>query len=232
MGFDVSCMGALRVNKRLAGQGVLPDTAANTLVEAFAGSATDVAVMGFVLSRLPRTAAPILWVQDRLSRKEAGRAYLAGIGIKHPIIMVDLSRATDVLWAMEDGLRCRALGAVVGEIWGDPPALDFTATKRLAIRSEAADVPCWLIRRAGTANLSAARDRWRIAAVPAAAHPHDAQAPGQPRWSLDLFRSRRVKPGQWIGQYDRAADHLALSTPVRDGALAAGDGTAGQRAAG
>ncbi len=232
MGFDVSCMGVLRVNKRLAGQGGSPDTATNTLAEAFAGAATDAAAMGFVLSRLPRTDAPVLWVQDRLSHKEAGRPYLAGIGTKRPLIMVDLSRAADVLWAMEDGLRCRALGAVVGEIWGDPPALDFTATKRLAIRAEAADVPCWLIRRAGTANLSAARDRWRIAAMPSGAHPHDAQAPGQPRWSLDLFRSRRAKPGQWVGQYDRAADHLDLSAPLRDGALATGDGAAGQRAAG
>lgn len=223
-------MGALRVNKGLAGQGVSPDTPANTLAEAFAGSATDAAAMGFVLSRLPRTDAPILWVQDRLSRREAGRLSLAGVNRR--IIMVDLSRAADVLWAMEDGLRCRALGAVVGEIWGDPPALDFTATKRLAIRSEAADVPCWLIRRAASPDLSAARERWRVASLPAAPHPHDAQAPGLPRWSLDLFRSRRRPPGQWVATYDGAAHRLDLAAPVRDGTLEPRDGAAGQRAAG
>ncbi len=225
-------MGSLRVQKRLAGQVRQPDPLTHTLSEAFPETATDAAAVGFVLARLPRTTAPILWVQDRLSRKEAGRPYLAGIGTDRPLIMVSLSRAADVLWAMEDGLRCKALGGVIGEVWGDPPALDFTATKRLAMRSEAADVPCWLIRRAASPDLSAARDRWRIASLPSAPHPHDAQAPGLPRWSLDLFRSRRSKPGQWVATYDRAADRLDLSAAIRDGTLATGHGTAGQRAAG
>ncbi|WP_411891052.1 ImuA family protein [Yoonia sp. SDW83-1] len=225
-------MGSLRVQKRLAGQVRQPDPLTHTLSEAFPETATDAAAVGFVLARLPRTTAPILWVQDRLSRKEAGRPYLAGIGTDRPLIMVSLSRAADVLWAMEDGLRCKALGGVIGEVWGDPPVLDFTATKRLAMRSEAADVPCWLIRRAASPDLSAARDRWRIASLPSAPHPHDAQAPGLPRWSLDLFRSRRSKPGQWVATYDRAADRLDLSAAVRDGTLAVGHGTARQRAAG
>ncbi len=225
-------MGSLRVQKRLAGQVRQPDPLTHTLSEAFPETATDAAAVGFVLARLPRTTAPILWVQDRLSRKEAGRPYLAGIGTDRPLIMVSLSRAADVLWAMEDGLRCKALGGVIGEVWGDPPVLDFTATKRLAMRSEAADVPCWLIRRAASPDLSAARDRWRIASLPSAPHPHDAQAPGLPRWSLDLFRSRRSKPGQWVATYDRTADRLDLSAAIRDGTLATGHGTAGQRAAG
>jgi protein ImuA len=188
--------------------------------------------VGFALSRLPRTQAPVLWVQDRLSRKEAGRPALAGISGDRPIIMVDLSRAVDVLWAMEDGLRCRALGAVIGEIWGDPPGLDFTATKRLAIRAEAADVSCWLIRRAASPDLSAARDRWRIASLPSAPHPHDPQAPGAPRWSLDLFRSRRVKPGKWVATYDGAADRIHLTAPARDRAVEPDDGALRERAAG
>ncbi|MEL6519208.1 MAG: hypothetical protein AAFN63_19295 [Pseudomonadota bacterium] len=204
----------------------------HTLAEVFPTHPTDASAVGFALSRLPRTHAPILWVQDRLSRKEAGRPALAGLPANHPIIMVDLSRAADVLWAMEDGLRCRALGAVIGEIWGDPPALDFTATKRLALRAEAADVSCWLIRRAASPDLSAARDRWRVASLPSAPHPHDAQAPGSPRWALDLFRSRRSKPGQWVATYDRAADRVDLAPPARDRAVEPGDGTAGRRAAG
>ncbi|WP_342076380.1 hypothetical protein [Yoonia sp. SS1-5] len=225
-------MGSLRVEKRLAGQGDHPWTIPHTLSEAFPETAMDAAAVGFVLSRLPRTNAPVLWIQDRLSRKETGKPCLAGIGTARPIIMVDLSRASDVLWAMEDGLRCRSLGAVIGEIWGDPPVLDFTATKRLALRAEAADTPCWLIRRAASADLSAARDRWRIGSVPSAPHPHDAMACGLPRWSLDLFRSRRIKPGKWVAEYDRAADRLYLASAFRDGTLAAGDGQAGQRAAG
>ncbi|WP_234417155.1 ImuA family protein [Loktanella sp. Alg231-35] len=220
------------MHKSLAGQGAGLAPMRCTLSEVFPNTPADPSALGFALSRLPRSHAPILWVQDRLSRKEAGRPALAGISGERPIIMVDLSRAADVLWAMEDGLRCRTLGAVIGEVWGDPPALDFTATKRLALRAEAADVPCWLIRRAASPDLSAARDRWRIASLPSAPHPHDRQAPGAPRWWLDLFRSRRVKPGTWVATYDRAADRLHLAAPTRDRAMDAGDGTAGQRAAG
>ena len=225
-------MGSLRMHKTLAGQGARPAVTPHTLSEAFPNHPTDASAIGFALSRLPRTNAPILWVQDRLSRKEAGRPAFAGMPSDHPVIMVDLSRATDVLWAMEDGLRCRALAAVIGEVWGNPPALDFTATKRLAMRAEAADVPCWLIRRAASPDLSAARDRWRIASLPSAAHPHDAQAPGAPRWSLDLFRSRRSKPGQWVATYERAQDRVHLVAATRHRAVDPGDGTAGQRAAG
>lgn len=229
---SVSCMGLLRMHKGLAGQGQRPAAMPHTLSEAFPSHPTDASAVGFALSRLPRNNAPILWVQDRLSRREAGRPALAGIGADRLVIMVDLSRAADVLWAMEDGLRCRALGAVIGEIWGDPPALDFTATKRLAIRAEAANVSCWLIRRAASPDLSAARDRWRIASLPSAPHPHDPQAPGSPRWSLDLFRSRRTKPGQWVATYDGAADRIHLTAPVRDRTVDADDGTARERAAG
>ena len=225
-------MGSLRMHKALAGQGQRPAVMPHTLSEAFPSSPTDASAVGFALSRLPRTNAPILWVQDRLSRKEAGRPALAGIGADRPVIMVDLSRATDVLWAMEDGLRCRALGAVIGEIWGDPPSLDFTATKRLAIRAEAADVACWLIRRAASPDLSAARDRWRIASLPSAPHPHDPQAPGAPRWSLDLFRSRRYKPGQWVATYDGSADRVHLAAPISDRAVEPRDGAVRERAAG
>ena len=225
-------MRSLRLQKDLMRQGHRPQPAARTLSEIFPDPVTDAAAVGYVLARLPRSDGPVLWVQDRVSRRETGRPYLAGIGTQRPLITVTLSRPADVLWAMEDGLRCRALAAVIGEVWGAPAALSFTATKRLALRSEAADVACWLIRHAATPDLSAARDRWRIASRPSAPHPHDAQAPGKPRWSLDLFRSRRRKPGHWVVEYDRASDRLDRVAPVRDGALAEGDGASGQRAIG
>lgn len=189
------------------------------LSEAFVTTATDAGAVGFVLAGLRAQAAPILWVQDYLSQKESGRPYLPGIAGASPIIRVCVSRPLDVLWAMEEGLRCKTLSCVIGEIWGEPKALSFTATKRLALRSEAAGTPCWLLRRAAHANSSAARERWRLSSLPSAAHPNDAQAPGTARWKAELFRSRNTAPGTWVAQYDRAADRVDLSPPFRDGAL-------------
>ena len=201
------------------------------LSEVFAQTAADAAAMGFVLSTLTQQDAPVLWIQDRLSRQEAGQPYLAGLN-GMALMEVKASRAVDVLWAMEEGLACRALAAVVGEIWGNPARLDFTASKRLALRAARYGVSCWLIRRAAHPNLSAARDRWRIGARPSAPHPHDRQAPGAPRWAVELFLSRDEMPGQWVASYDRAADRVDLVAAISDRTLDAGDGTAGQRAAG
>ena len=199
-----------------------------TLSEVFPETACDAAAIGFVMSCLGPGHGPILWVQDRLSLKEAGRPYMAGLGTDRPVIRGDVTRPVDVLVAMEDGLRCKGLSAVIGEVWGDPPALSFTATKRLVLRAEAGAVPCWLVRRAASPDLSAARDRWRVGSLSSAPHPDDAQAPGDPRWRVELFRSRQSRPGVWEAIYDRSADRVRLAAPLRDGSLAEDDGAVGQ----
>lgn len=194
-----------------------------TLSEVFAQSATDGAVTGFVLAHLKAGGGPILWIQDRLSRRECGIPYLAGFPFAAEVLRVDVSRPVDVLWAAEQGLGCPELGAVVAEVWGDPPALDFTATKRLALRAEAHRVPCWLLRRAATPHLSAARERWRVASLPSGNDPHDARAPGMPHWQVELFRSRFRAPADWVARYDRTRHRMDIDHPVRSRA-----GTAAQ----
>ena len=67
------------------------------------------------------------------------------------------------------GAKMLRLSAVIGEFWGDPRALDFTATRRLAVASERSGVAAFLIRLGGHANLSGARMRWRIASAPSLA---------------------------------------------------------------
>ncbi|MEM8656517.1 MAG: hypothetical protein AAF813_04505 [Pseudomonadota bacterium] len=190
----------------------------------------DAAALGFVLSRLEAGTAPILWVQDRVSQKETGRPYFPQLS-QRPMIRVDVNRPVDVLWALEEGLRCQALGAVIGEVWGNPAQLDFTATKRLAMRAERHDVPCWLIRHAASPDLSAARNRWRVTSLPSQVHPHDPKAPGNPRWQAELFRTRQQKPGTWVATHDRATDRVDLIAPLRDGAMAEGHDAYRQRAA-
>lgn len=205
---------------------------ARTLSEVFSATAPDAGAAGFVLVMTPNGNAPLLWVQDSVSVKEAGLPYLPGLKLERSMIHITLPCAADVLWAMEEGLRCCAIGAVIGEVWGTPPVLNFTATRRLATRAEAGGLPCWLIRRSATPDLSAARHRWRVASLPSEAHPHDPQAPGNPRWQVELFRSRQISPGTWVATHDRAADRVDFSAAFRYGAVAEGDGAAGRRASG
>lgn len=187
--------------------------------------------IGFVLGAVKRGPAPLLWVQDHLSRRESGRPCLAGLG-RRPLLYASLSRAADVLWTMEEGLRCRGLSAVIGEIWGQPEALSFTATRRLAMRAEESGTACWLIRHGAAPGLSAARARWRVSPLPSLADPHDPRAPGEPRWRVELFRSRLSKPGIWVVHHDRKKDCLDISAGLPDGALATDAGAGGRSALG
>jgi protein ImuA len=199
-----------------------------TLSEVFAQTPAGGGAVGFVLSQLARSSLPIFWVQDRLSAKEAGVPYLPGI--IRPFVMVHLSRPDEVLVAMEEGLRSGGLAAVVGEVWGAPSCLDFTATRRLVLRAEAMGVACWLIRRGAVPDLSAARNRWRVASLPSALHADDPLAPGDARWQVDLFRSRFADPGIWVARYDRAADRVDFIAAVPDRVLAEDARTEGRSA--
>lgn len=209
-------------------EGAPPRAALSELLPA---AGAEAAATAFVLSHLGRRPGPVLWIQDRLSRRESGQPYRPGLGLPGPILVLNLSHPRDALIAAEDGTRCPALSAVVVEIWGEPPALDFTATKRLALRAAASGVPCWLIRRNASAGLSAARDRWRIATLASAQDPDDPAAPGDPRWRAELFRSRDRRPGEWVVRHDRATHRLDFAAAVSDGALAEAGGEDRQRGA-
>jgi protein ImuA len=156
----------------------------------------------------------VLWVQERMAILESGRIYPPGLG-EADILHVEARDARDALWAMEEGIRCAALSAVIGELYGDPAALDFTATRRLAIASERSGVPCWLGRLGGTANLSGARMRWRVASAPSLLNPLDPRAPGAPAWHAELFRARGAPPGRWSIAHEAGAFHLVSGTGDR-----------------
>lgn len=186
----------------------------------------DPAGTGFVLSMLSGASGPILWVQDHASRRENGSLYmpgLAGFGIDQPVLWVTVSHPRDVLWTMEEGAACASLSAVVGEIHGAPAVLDFTATKRLALRAEHSGVSVYLIRSGDPGGLSAARERWRIGALPSPPHPDDSQSPGQAQWDADMFRARGRPPGRWVAHYDpgakQPADRLCLVSCTDAGTL-------------
>ncbi|WP_238538259.1 hypothetical protein [Oceaniovalibus guishaninsula] len=187
------------------------------------------------MSLLAGRARPVLWVQDRRSIRENGRLHLQGATLtKTPlsILRVEVGHPRDVLWAMEEGASCAGLAAVVGEIHGAPAVLDFTATKRLAIRSEASGVPVWLIRSGDPGTLSAARERWRIGVRPSRTNPDDTGAPGTPLWEADLFRARGRAPGRWVIAHDPDAAHgFRLVSPSGDGSVAR-DGAPHKDAAG
>ncbi len=162
---------------------------------------------------------PWLWVQDREALRRTGRPYRPGLprALRHRLIHVAARSAEDALFALEEGLRCRDLAFVVGEITGNPRALDMTASRRLGLAAEKHGVPLWLVRLDARRDLSSARQRW---AVQAAASPEprwNPAAPGTPSWQAELFRARRHPPGTWMLRDDGALVAERVPTSASSG---------------
>ena len=159
------------------------------------------------------TKGPWLWVQDRESRKHSGIPYYFGLpdGYRRDCHYVAADNAMDALFALEEGLRCQALAFVVGELAGDPKALGFTQSRRLAVACETYGVPLYLIRNKATRSLSAARMRWNVEPIGSNPLATNHNAPGAPAWNAELFRSRLYRPARWTLTDDKRG--LSITTP-------------------
>lgn len=219
----------------------LPDGALHGEVFAPGGEASGAAMaLALALDRL-RSAAPDpaadvpderpwLWIQDAQARRLGGRPYRPGLprALRHRLIHVAATSPEEALFAMEEGLRCRDLAFVIGEMAGNPRALDFTATRRLSLMAGQHGVPLWLVRIDARPGLSSARLRWQARAAPSLPGHWNPQAPGHPAWRAELFRARAHPPGEWTLRDDGhvlAADPAHprdLVPPAGDRPLAAG----------
>ena len=142
----------------------------------------------------------VLWVQTREAARLTGRPYRAGLpgDLSHRVIHVLAEKPEDALFALEEGVRCREIAFVIGELSGNPRARDFTASRRLTLAAERHGVPLYLVRLEAQRDLSSARMRWEVGCASSAAPAWNAQAPGAPAWQAELFRARAHPPGTWL----------------------------------
>lgn len=215
------------------------------LHEIHAASEADVAASaGFTLGIAVRVAAgrPIVWIRQEFLDAEAGRPHPPGLAeIGGDPAAVTLVRTRDARSALQAGLdaaRCRAVGAVLIELWGETRDLDLTASRRLALATRGSGTTVLLARVAAEPAPSAAETRWRVAARPS--RPCLANAPGPPAFAVELLRRRAGIGGRaWCVEWnrDRACfeergdrGDAALSRPVgpvsADRPVAAGAPTA------
>jgi protein ImuA len=169
----------------------------------------------------------ILWVQDAAALRLGGRPYRPGLPelLRHRLIHVAAKTPEDLLFALEEGVRCRDFAFVLGELAGNPRALDFTASRRLSLAAEKHGVPLTLVRLDAERDLSSARMRWQVRSAPSPAPRWNAYAPGSSAWHAELFRSRSHAPGEWILRDDGhvlAADRIATAPDPVGLAFAAG----------
>lgn len=182
----------------------------------------------------------LAFVSQGLVATEAGTPYGPGLRAHgHDparFLFVEARRPADALWALEECLRSRSVGAVVGELH-DRRALDLTATRRLALRAERAEVPALLVSHLPLSEAAlAARSRWRVSSAPSGATSADPSLLGQPSFDVSIFKNRdgtcpslrlAATPAGTLEALPAAAPPRAAPVP-QDGA---GPSGAGDRAA-
>jgi len=109
------------------------------------------------------------------------------------VIFVELQNEIDILWAMDEALKCPALTTVIAET----NELTFTASRRLQLAVERSQVTGFVIRNDGKKiNSTAAVARWRI--TPAESGAIDGlPGIGHPHWNVELLKVKNGRPGSW-----------------------------------
>jgi protein ImuA len=174
-------------------------------------------------ARLAGGRGTVLWCRKR--RDPWGRALygpgLASFGLAPERLIVARGRTeTDVLWAMEEGLRSGAPAVVLGEVGGLPPR----ASRRLQLAAEAGAVTGLLLNGAGgTVAPGPAVTRWRVST---AALTGSGVGEGS-RWWVELLRCRggvqRGAPVAWFVEWrdgtDGTTGRFAVVAALGDRAL-------------
>jgi protein ImuA len=183
----------------------------------------------------------ILWC-ERPWTLDAGALYgpaLLQFGIDPArMILVRPRRDADALWAMEEGLRCGRIAAVVGEITD----MSLTASRRLQLAAEETGVTALMLRpKTDKPAPSAAVTRWRLDAVEhetgdtragritERANDNDRKLYGPPglesdgppglnaaRWRAELFRCRGGVAANWMMEWNDETGNFSLAAEICD----------------
>jgi len=198
-------------------EGEMPDLALGCLHEVTGDPGDLCAATGFTAGLVARlfqhtgAGAPVLWCGRTLTSHEHGGLYAPGLdefGLGPERLLVVRARTdTQVLWAMEEGLRCRALSAVVGEL--DDPG--FTPSRRLQLAAEANGVTAVLLRTRSAAAIGAVT-RWHVTSAPT-----KRDSMNIPRWQVQLERHRGGDLGRWNVEWRDETGDFSVAASVRDG---------------
>jgi protein ImuA len=148
-------------------------------------------LIGGLLSTLMKQGGACIWIST--SRRLFPPALKAFNVTPDRIIFIDVQRDRDVLWAMEEALKCEGLAAVIGEV----REISFAQSRRLQLAVEDSKVTGFLLRtdlKKLSSTICVAR--WQVSPLPSEAEPG---LPGVsfPRWQVDLLRVRNGNPGTW-----------------------------------
>jgi protein ImuA len=183
-------------------------------------AAHDGAALGFAAFLMSRFArGTLIWCRQLSSVFDAPPYAPALSAWFDParLLMVTARREEDLFWAMEEGLRCPGIAAVLGET----RAADPTAGRRLSLAAEKSGVPVLLLRPQPAPAQSVCATRWRVVSAPSPSTPGLIDLSG-PRWKIELRRNRFGTPSaaeipSWLVEWSDETHSLSLVPQAFDG---------------
>jgi protein ImuA len=189
----------------------------------------DGAALGFAAHLLGRFAATkpdstLLWCRRPFGTFDAlpYAPALAAWFDPARLLLVTVRRDEDLFWAMEEGLRCPGIAAVLGET----RAADPTAGRRLSLAAEKSGVPALLLRAQPAPAQSVCTTRWRIASAASRSTPGLGDV-GPARWRIELRRNRFGTPSAaeiptWIVEWNDETHCLSVVPQAHHGSTGEG----------
>jgi protein ImuA len=144
-----------------------------------------------IISTLMRNSGALIWISGcRTIFPPALKLF--GIPPER-VIFINLQKEKEILWAMEESLKCKGLSAVISEM----QELDFTASRRMQLAVEQSKVTGFVVRKnAKSINITACLTRWKITSLKSELFD-EMPGIGFPRWNVELIRARNGTPGKW-----------------------------------
>ncbi len=183
------------------------------------GAAAD----GFAAMLAGRLGGAVLWCTAR----RGGDLYPPALGTfgldPSRLVLVRCRGRAGMLSAMEEGLRCAALAAVLGE--ADRPP-DMIAGRRLQLAAEEGGVTGFMLLHGPASRDAMSRDASRRhgATAPGAMAPMRPPSPAASRWRVDhaprgcwrlaLLRCRGGGEGAWTVEWNEKTLRLAVVPPA------------------
>ncbi len=169
------------------------------------------ATVGFIagiISVLMRKKGISLWIG---SSNTIFPPALTSFGIApENIIFITLNNKRNILWAIEEALKCEGLSTVIGEI----SDLSFRESRRLQLAVEKSCVTGFILRHEHNLNVTTCVTRWKISHLPSMVI-NSMPGVGFPRWNVELIKVRNGKPGKWKVEWvEEHFEHIAAITPL------------------
>jgi protein ImuA len=204
-------VGLGKIEKAFPG-GVFPKKAIHEFitVEPEDAAASDGFIAG-LLAVLMGDGAACVWIST--ARKLFPASLCLFNADPQRFIFMDVARERDVLWIMEEALKCEGLAAVVAEL-GE---LSLIESRRLQLAVERSGVTGFILRKdARKAASTVATARWKITPV-ASETGNQMPGIGFPRWNVELCKVRNGNPGRWTLEW--CGDRFQEAEKVQVGAL-------------